>query len=181
MKKETFIKDLSDILVQKRAITPAKAEDLQKAFATSSIEEYEDFLLEEGLVLPEHMLEALSHYYGVPAFDVTDYFFDTFYVRKFPKEFLVRNAVIPLQRDENILLVVAAEPERSGLASAMREFVSYDIRFLVGIKLDIIDAIREYYDKSVSDVPEDEDMREEHLESQRANEVMTDESDNDQE
>lgn len=172
MKKETFIKDLSDILVQKQVLTSARAQDLQKAFSTSAIEEYDQFLLDEGLVSREDMLAALSHYYKVPSFDVGDYFFDTFYVRKFPKEFLVRNAVIPMERDENILIVVAAEPERSGLASAMRDFVSYDIRFLVGIRLDIIDAVREYYDKSVTQVQEDEDVREEHLESQRANTLI---------
>ncbi len=179
MNKETFIKDLTDILVEKHILTSARAQDLQRAYATSAIEEYDEFLLEEGLVAPEDMLIALSHYYKVPSFDVSDYFFDTFYLHKFPKDFLVRNAVIPLEREENILMVVAAEPERPGLASAMRNFVSYDIRFLVGIRLDIIDAVREFYDKAVTQVPEDEDVREEHLESQRANEIMDPDDDED--
>lgn len=172
MKKETFIKDLTDILVSKHFLTSSQAQDMQRAFATSAIEEYDQFLLEEGLVATEDMLTALSHYYKIPSYDVANHFFDTFYLHKFPKDFLVRNAVIPLEREENILLVVAAEPERPGLASAMREFVSYDIRFLVGIRLTIIDAIREFYDKSVTQVVEDEDSREEHLESQKANLII---------
>ena len=94
--------------------------------------------------------KALSHYYAVPAFDVVDSFFDTNLLRKYPEDFLVRNSVIPLQVDENMVNVVAAEPERSGLESAMMQYASYKVNFMVGINQDILDAIEQYYDYALT-------------------------------
>ncbi len=74
--KETFVQTLSDILVEHKVMSRERAQDLQKAYGDSSIEEYDDFLLEEGLVSKDDLLAALSKYYGVPSYDVTPEFFN---------------------------------------------------------------------------------------------------------
>lgn len=148
-KKETFAQELSDILIKHRVVTPEVSREIQSSYGRSSIDEFDDFLLEEGLVSKEDLLQALSAYYQVPAFDVAGKFFDRLLLQNFPKEFLIRNAVIPREEEnEDMLMVVAADPQREGLESAMREFANADISFLVGIRQDIIDAITEYYDKA---------------------------------
>jgi hypothetical protein len=165
VKNETFPQVLSDILVKHEVLTPKRAGELQAAFGESTIEEFDDFLIEEGLVSHEDVLEALSVFYEVPSFDARGHFFEEFLLRKFPKDFLVRNYVIPLEQDENMLMVVAAYPERPGLESEMREFVSYDIEFLVGVREDIFEAIDEYYDKSLQEDPNEYDWQTEERDS----------------
>lgn len=155
--KETFVQALCDLLVKNKAVEEKEADALKKVFKESEQEYFDNFLIEEGLVEEKDLLSALSQYYKVPAFDARGYFFETFLLHRFPKDFLLRNCFIPLEVDENMLVVVASHPELPGLESAMREFVSYEIEFFVGLSEHIIDAIEEYYDKSLTLDVEDED------------------------
>ena len=47
------------------------------------------------------------------------------------------------------------------------------IRFRVGIRLDITDAITEFYDKAITEVPQDIDLRVERLEDRGSREELT--------
>lgn len=151
MQDKMYVKKLTDILVQLKAITPEMNDDLEHNFAQSSHERFDDFLLDQGLVAKEDILKALSILYQVPYMDVDGYFFDSFMLQKFPKDFLIRNAIIPYEQDQNMLLVVAADPSDQALLDKIGAHVSYDIRFNVGIKTDIINMIRMYYDKSLTE------------------------------
>ena len=74
-------------------------------------DEFDNFLLQEGLVAKENLLKALSEYYQVPPFDVIGHFFDHDLVIEFPTRFFMRNEIIPLQEiNDNMLYVVAANP-----------------------------------------------------------------------
>jgi type IV pilus assembly protein PilB len=164
MEEHVYVDELTNILLKTQALEPELAKGLAEAFANSSHERFDDFLLEEGLVDKAGLLKALSILYQVPYMDVEGYFFDSFLLHKFPKDFLIRNAIIPYQQDENMLLVVAADPSDSELLDKIGAHVSYDIRFNVGIYTDIITMIRMYYDTSLTE-PVDED-KELHREDQ---------------
>jgi Type II secretion system (T2SS), protein E, N-terminal domain len=165
MAHEKIVSELTAILLKNKMVSEKEAHALQRVFQESSRDNFCDFLLEEGLVEEEDLLHALSQYYKVPSFDVHGYFFEHFLVHRFPKEFMLLNGFIPLEVDEDSLVVVAADPEVPGLESAMRNFVSYDIIFFVGLRRDIIDAVEEFYDKPPQEDNEeptlDEQMREE--------------------
>jgi len=158
-KRRTFAQDLSDILERNKVLTSDESAAMKKAFEESEKAQFDDFLLEEGLVQEEELLKALGQYYQVPAFDVVGYFFNHNLITKFPKGFLLREAVVPVEVEENILSVVASEPDKDGLESMIREYVSYDIVFMVGLRRDICDAVKEFYDRSPSDIDEDADLR----------------------
>ncbi|MDP3889141.1 MAG: hypothetical protein Q8Q25_01200 [bacterium] len=160
-KRETFVQAITDILVKHKVITLQEGNSLQKGFKESSQEIFDDFLLEEGLVDDINILRALAEHYQVPAFDVVGYFFDYNQLHKFPKDFLLRNAIIPLEVDENIMIIVASEPDNPELLARIGEYVSYDIQFRVGLKRDICDAVKEFYDKAPTEVEHDEDIKEE--------------------
>lgn len=160
-KKETFTEGLAQILVKNKVVAPDEAKSMQEMFADSIKETFDDFLLEEGLVEESDLLKALSEYYQLPSFDVVGYFFDHNLTTKFPKGFLLRNGVIPLEVDQNMLIVVSSNPDESGLESSIRDYVSYDVNFMVGLKRDICDAVKEFYDLAPSEVEEDIDLREE--------------------
>ena len=76
---------------------------------------------------------------------------------------LLQNVIIPLEVDENIMVVVTSRPDNPDLLPEIGKYVSYDIQFYVGIGHDICDAVKEFYDMSETEVDDDEDIHEEHL------------------
>lgn len=177
-KRESFAQGLCGILVQHNVITESEARSLQRSFKNSAKENFDDFLLSEGLVDEEDILKALGEYYQVPPVDVTGYFFDTLLLRNFPKDFLLRNRIIPLEMEDDILVIVASNPDNPDLLPAIGAYTSEDIRFNVGLGQDITDAIKEYYDKSPTDLLDDQDYDDEQLaEKERYHELLHDEED----
>ncbi len=175
---KSFIDVLSQVLIHHNITTLEKTQEWQKTFATSSIDEFDSFLLDRGLVNADDMLAALSAYYHVPSYDVADHFFETHLLHEFPLDFLVRNAIIPLEIENHThLVVVASEPEREGLESEIRNFVDYDVVYFVGIRRDIVDAVREYYDTALTEVEPDEDRNQEDREDRAARRTMLEDTD----
>lgn len=157
----TFVSGFLDVLVRMNAMKKTEAQASDIAFHESAKENFVDFLIEEGLVDRDNILIALSQYYQVPYFDVVGHFFELHLLHQFPKDVMLRTGFIPLEVDENMLVVVASEPDNAELLNIIGEYVSYDVQIFVGIMLDITDAIKEYYEKSVTEVDEDLDLREE--------------------
>lgn len=152
---ESFVKELTDILVRNDVIKAQEGQGLHQEFEKSDQVQFDDFILEEGIVSKDDLLTALADYYQVPFLDSRGYFFDHNLLVKFPQDFLVRNGIIPMEVDENIMIVVANDPGQEGLESAIRNFVSYDIEFWVGLRQPIIDSIREYYQLAITEEPQD--------------------------
>lgn len=174
--RETFAQALSDILVKHKVITAADSRAMHRAFKDSGKEQFDDFLLEEGLVEEAALLRALAEHYQVPAIDVVGYFFDHELLRNFPKEFLVENRIIPLEIDGAILVMVASIPNDSNVLVSIGKYSSADVQFRVGLARDIIDAIREYYDPSITEMQnEDYDSEVEHDEKESYREMMREE------
>ena len=144
-----------------------RAEDAVKLLASyheSDVDQLDEFLLSEGILDQESLLEALSEYYQLPSFDVEGYFFERHLLHMFPKSLLLRNEMIPLQVDENMMIMIAAQPNNPDLLAEIGEYVSYDIRFYVGVARNICDAVEEYYDKADTEINDDnEDIDKEHL------------------
>lgn len=170
-----FVEGVVDILVRNKALAHDRAVALKKMFFDRSKIAFDTFLLEEDLVDRAQLLNALSEYFQLPAFDVTGHFFERHYLRMFPKDFLLRNIMIPLEEDEVTLIVVAGNPNDPELLSRIGEHVSYDIRFCVGLDADIIDAIQEFYDKSLTEVDtsgDTDDLRLERQETEEAGKLL---------
>lgn len=73
-KREKFAQELSEILVKHGVVTEAEGRSIQRTFKNADRDNFDEFLLEEGLVEEVPLLTALSDYYQVPAVDVTGYF-----------------------------------------------------------------------------------------------------------
>lgn len=175
-KREEFAEALCGILVKHKVISEAEGRAMQRSFKNSENDVFDDFLLEEGLVEEEPLLRALSEYYQVPPVDVTGYFFDTQLLRNFPKDFLLRNCIIPLEMDEDIMIVVASNPDNPDLLSAIGAYAPEDIQFRVGLARDISDAVKEFYEKSLTDITSDDDLIDEQLgQEERYHSLLQDE------
>lgn len=156
-KRETFAQGLCEVLVKQKVVSESEGRALARAFKNSEKENFDDFLLDEGLVEENVLLRALAQYFQVPSVDVTGYFFDTQLLRNFPKDFLLRNRIIPLEMEDDIMIVVASNPDDPDLLPAIGGYTSEDIQFRVGLGRDISDAVKEFYDKSLTDRMDDTD------------------------
>lgn len=162
-KREKFAQELSDIFVKHGIVSEAEGRAMQRAFKNADRDNFDEFLLDEGLVEEASLLKALSEYYQVPAVDVTGYFFDTQLLRNFPKDYLLRNVIVPLEMENDELIIVANNPDNPDLISGLGAYTSEDIQFRVGLARDITDAVKEYYDKSLTDLMDDQDYQDEKL------------------
>ncbi len=153
-KSKSSVEAIAALLVKNGALGQEEARAASDVFANYSEPIFTNFLFEEGIAPKVQILKALSDYHGRPAMDAVGYFFDRNLLRKFPKDFLLRNNIIPLERDQNILIMVANSPDDPDLLYKIGQHVSYDIRFYVGMARDIQDAVKEYYDKADTEVTE---------------------------
>ncbi len=179
MENAVFIERLAEILLKNHVITREEARVYREQFAGVDHDNFDEFLLDEGLVNKDDLLQALGEYYNVPFVDVVGYFFDHELLSNFPKDFLLRNEIIPLELDGDILIVAAADPDDSTLAPKIEKFVSTTVEFQVSLARDIADAVKEFYDKSVTEVSEDialDEERKERDEFEREGKIEEDES-----
>ena len=153
-----IVEALTTILVRQGAVKASELKPLEQAFRDRGQSQYEDFLLEEGIVTKEQLLEALAALYEVPSLDVEGEFFDHDLVTKFPKDVMLRNLFIPYQQDGDLLICVAANPNNATLEEIIGRFVSYDVAFMVGIPLHISDEVKEFYDRSLTDFPREDEV-----------------------
>lgn len=164
MREETVVESLVDLLIGRGLITVEDADQLRQDFASSATSSFSAFLHEEDLLEPDDLLAVLSELYRCPSFDVIGHFFDHNLLVKFPKGFLLRKGIIPLTVDGNMLIVIAANPKDPELLAEIGEHVSYDIRFHVGLRGDICDAVKEFYDTALTEVTEEGEPEEDEFE-----------------
>jgi hypothetical protein len=176
----SFIDAFTTILHDQHALKGRDSHALKKAFKGRSDLAYQEFLIYEGIIDRQELLQALSTYYNMPSIDVRGIFFDHHLVTMFPKALLKRHNFIPYERDGNVLVCAAAEPRDPDLIILIGNYVSYDIVLTVGYFRDIWDQIGEFYDTSplgIIQTPienlqtEDQDIRKEQ-ETQKEVETM---------
>jgi len=153
-RKEEFVPGLCNVLVKNKLYSKEEAKELEKSFTESSQTQFDNFLLDEGLIDKEDLLKALSDYYQTPALDITGYFFQTFLLRKFPKFVMIQNLFIPLEIDQNFMSIVTANPANPDLYTIIGKYVSHDLSFYVSTTQDIINGIQEFYNKSMAEAGE---------------------------
>jgi len=152
----SFVQRLTTALLTNQKITQKEADSLVATFHDRAKGRVDKFLLDEGMIEREDLLEALSIIYQVPYFDVSGYFFENELLDLFSRDTLILKGVIPLQVEKDILIVVASNPEDPELLEVLGNSVSYDIQFNVGLHQDIIESIEEYYESSI--ITEDENQ-----------------------
>jgi len=170
--KKNFVDGICDILVKQKSVNKKEAESMREDFHNNSQIAFDDFLLSEGLVAKENILKALSEYYGVPSMDVVGFFFDHDLVRDFPKDFLLQNLIIPRSVDgeADMIFFVANNPDIPGLKSEIEKYSPYVPEFLVGLAQDIIDEIRNAWDKSptyIDDLTDEDEVEDKIFEEEK--------------
>jgi len=148
-KTNSFVARFVESLIKNDIMKDSEAQSFVKEFKGRAKGNVVSFLLEEGLVEREDILRALASMYSVPSFDVSGHFFNHELLVLFPKDFLVKHCLIPLDIDEDILTVVMSNPEDEKAIEEIGNYVNYNITVNVGIQDHILEAIKEYYDEDV--------------------------------
>lgn len=158
-KTNSFVVRFVEALVKNDIMQEAEAQSFVKEFKGRAKGNVVSFLLEEGLVEREDVLKALASIYSVPSFDVSGHFFNHEMLLLFPKDFLIKHSIIPLDIDEDILTVVMSNPDDEKTIEEVGNYVNYNITVNVGIQDHIIEAIKQYYDEDVitSDIDDMDD------------------------
>lgn len=167
-KRKDFVHDLCSILENRDHISCKDIGIKRKDFHGETIAEFENFLLDQGIVGRAELLEALQEHYGVPAIDVMGVFFEHHLVHMFPRDVMLRHAFIPYKHDGEVLFVIAHNPANEDLYEIIGQFVSYDIELLVGIERDICEMVKEFSDDSVTELQPDLDPTEEEMAEREA-------------
>ena len=155
---ENFVKELCEIFAEKGLFNREDIEALKRDFRQSSNNAFEDFLIVEGLIPKDDLLEVLSEYYSVPSIDIVGVFFDQHLVTMFPKGVMLRNTFIPYRRDGDILFFVTNNPRNVDLEAIIGEYVSYDVEYMVGLPRDIHDMVKDFYDDPITQAELDEEL-----------------------
>ena len=146
---KNFVTSMAAILAEHKIMSAKEAQSLVLNFSNQSDITFDEFVISQGLVSKEDMLNVLSEYYQVPAVDVRGLFFDIGLVKSMPKEFLLHYGILPMEVDQDIMTVVAYRPDIPGLESKLEEYGSYVIEFRVGLWSDIVDVINECYEEPI--------------------------------
>lgn len=148
-REQKVIDGLLTILCDLEVVSRDDKEELQREFERSEIVRFEDYLIDEEIVEKEDLLRALQQYYKVTAVDVLGEMFDHNLLTMFPQDVLVRNCAIPYRQDDDILVMIVANPNDENLDAVLGEFVSYDFEYFVGIPRHIEMMIKDFYQKEM--------------------------------
>lgn len=145
-----FVTQLTEILAAHGAIESEDTAAIIEAFRGHvDYAHFEDFLLEEGIVNKDVLLEALGAYYGRPAIDVMGELCNNHYVQMFPESVLAQYNFVPLRRDGDVMIFAAGDPTNDELERIVGEYVSYDPEFFPGIPQHIRLLARQCHDESL--------------------------------
>ncbi|KHF40952.1 GspE/PulE family protein [Halalkalibacter okhensis] len=136
-------KRLGDLLVDAGLL---QEKQLNEALdAKASDQKLGDALLELGFITEQQLIEALEIQLGIEQISLYRYPIDVNLMKVVPKEFAIRNKLIPLKLDGNQLLVAMADPMDYFAIDDLRMLTGYQIDTAIATKDEITQAIDRHY------------------------------------
>jgi len=157
---------LGDLLVQHGVITE---EQVGQALAYQRDRGHKkllgEVLIELGYVTEEQVMEVLAHAYGVPFARVSPRVADPKVIELLPKDFLEKNAVLPLFLVRGKLTIAVHEPSNVFLVEEIERLTSYPVQIVAATAKDIEQTLQSYMPNANVFVIDDmiDDIREEDL------------------
>jgi len=146
--KEPSARRLGEILLDQKLISE---EQLQEAlhFQKTRGGRISDILIRKGMVKEDDVAFALSQLSGMPyissRIEAIKPVEDQGLERLISRQFALRNIVIPLSRDGNILTCAMFDPFDFMLIDELRKITGCEVNPVIATKSDILKAIEEFY------------------------------------
>ena len=133
-------KSLGEVLVEENIIT---AEQLQNALELQRGQggKLGDFMLNQGLLKPEQLAEAISVQLNMPLIDLKRHMIQPDALKLIPQEIAREHTLIPLDVIDNSLVVVMADPENISVIERIMSSSKMSVKAALGISSDIQRAI----------------------------------------
>jgi type IV pilus assembly protein PilB len=104
-----------------------------------------DALLERGLISEQQLIEVLEFQLGIPYIALHRYPIDESLVKLVPKEFALRNLVIPIEKNQQELTVAINDPMDYYIIDDLRLSTGLQIKPVIATKEEITSSIHKYY------------------------------------
>lgn len=137
-------KRLGDLLIEANVLKPS---ELESALQNKSRDEkLGDYLIQQGLVTEQQLIEVLEVQLKIPHVNLNQYSIEPELIQLVPKELAKRANIMPLRRDRNKLLVAMADPMDYFAIEELRMATGCQIETSIAAKDDVFRAITKYYD-----------------------------------
>ena len=152
LKKDSPDGRLAAFLTDQRLITE---EQLEKALYVLKTQGgyLSEVLVSKGLMAEDDVAFALSQEFDVPLLSSQNGSMkpsdDQDLKKLIPKQFALRNVILPLSREDNAFTCVMFNPLDVMLINELRKITGYEVSAVVATKSDILRAIEEFYDTTV--------------------------------
>lgn len=139
-----MIKKIEDILVASGAVGSQHVEECRKEIKKNGAS-VEQCLLDKKFITPEQLAKAYAEYSSYPYLDlITEKMADLELLGKIPLGFLRDNAVMPIKKDDRIV-IVTANPLQFQPLDELAMLLGGDVDYAVAPKSIIIEAINRFY------------------------------------
>lgn len=139
---------IGDLLVEKGLLTKKKKEELEAELAEvpgTDGKNFEDYLIQDGIVSEEALLRAYSEHLGYLFVDLSQHPIDPECISLIPFKFANRNTVIPVKREDNVLTVALRDPFDISITDQLNTLTQLNIDVVISRAEDIRSAIRFHY------------------------------------
>ncbi|MYL53345.1 type II secretion system protein GspE [Pontibacillus yanchengensis] len=113
-----------------------------------------DALLEKGFITEQQLIEVLEFQLGIPHISLYQYPIDPSIINIVPKEFVQRNLVIPLNKEDNQLVVAMNDPMDYYTIDDLKISTGFQISPVIATKDEILQAINKHYNLKDEDLEE---------------------------
>ncbi|WP_261133102.1 GspE/PulE family protein [Bacillus sp. Marseille-Q3570] len=134
---------LGDLLVNERMITQAQLDEVLEE--KSNNQKLGDALLDRGYITERKLIEVLEFQLGIPHVRLTSIPIDSSLTALVSKETARRNVYIPIQKQNDKLVVAMADPLDYYSVEDLRLSTGFQITPVIASKTEIIQAIHKYY------------------------------------
>lgn len=139
-----MIQSLGDILVSQKVITQDQKDSYQQEADKLGVS-FDQYLLENNLVKPEDLAQAIAKQLNVPFIDsITDAMADPKILGKIPFNFLRSHQVMPIKKDGHIYLLTA-DPLKYQAVDEVNLMLDDQAQIAISTSKVINDAINKYY------------------------------------
>ncbi len=137
------MKQLGDILLERRLVSPAQLSSAQEQQDRSG-RSLGRALVEQGVLSESQLVAALATQIGLRFVDLSDYVVDRDAVTRVPAVVCRRHTVLPIDVEDGRLVVAMADPANVFAVDDLRSLTGLEIRPVVATRPDVLAALDRY-------------------------------------
>ncbi len=163
-----MIKTLGEQLIAKKLVTKKKLDELTNEAKNAQISLYE-YIVKEKIVSEEQLAEIFAELFDLTYMPkINDEFINPDLLSKVPFRFLKENLIVPIKKDQNILIIIA-DPTNYQAVDELRILLNEPAPLAISTPKNINEAVNRFYPlegtkQMIEELGETEEIEEESIE-----------------